>query len=111
MPGIIAAAWVVAAWFRPEADFVVFPVLVAASFPIGYRLALGPLELPLAAAAAIAGVMTVVVIALLMGIAGILGGPLLVEPVGPVGQASLLGACGGVAGFVVSRWPRRHASS
>ena len=109
--GVFAAAWVVTAWFRPDGDFVVFPVLVAGSFPIGYRLGMGPVSIPLAAGAAAAGVINVVVVALFLEIAGILGGPQLLPSFGAVGQATALGVAGGIVGVVLAWWsvPSRSA--
>jgi hypothetical protein len=101
--GVFAAAWAVAAWFRPEADFVVFPFLVAASFPLSYRLAMGPPPAPLAAGAASAGVINVVVVSLFLALAGILAPAQLIPAFGAVGEATFIGALGGVIGFVLSR--------
>lgn len=104
--GVFAAGWVLAAWLRPEADYIAFPVLVAGSFPISYRLALGPIPLPVAAGAAIGGTINTIVVALLLEIAGILGGPDLLPGGSAVVQATILGALGGLAGMMVAAWRR-----
>jgi hypothetical protein len=102
---VFAAAWVIAAWLRPDADYVAFPVLVAASFPISYGLALGALPVPLAVGAAVGGTINTIVIALLLEVAGILGGPDLVPGLSAVGQATLLGFVGAtLGGLVAVRW-------
>lgn len=100
--GVFAGAWVIAAWFRPEADFVFFPILVAASFPISYRLGLGRIPPALAAAAAVGGIVNVVVVALFLGLAGALGPPILLPPLGGVGQATVLGVVGAALGYLAS---------
>ncbi len=101
--GIFAAAWVIAAWFRPEADFVFFPVLVAASFPVTYRLMMGPLPAPLAAGTAAAGVANAIVATLVMMVAGILADARLFPALGRIGQATALAVAGGLIGNVLSR--------
>ncbi len=100
---MFAAAWVVAAWFRPEADYVFFPVLVAASFPVTYRLMIGPLPAALAAGTAAAGVANAVVAALVMAVAGILADARLLPASGRIGQAAALAVAGGLVGYAVSR--------
>ena len=100
--GVFAGAWVAAAWFRPDADFVVFPVLVAASFPVSYRLGMGPIPPALAAGAAIGGVANVVVVALFLALTGVLGPPILLPPLGAVGEATLLGVAGAAVGYLAS---------
>jgi hypothetical protein len=101
---VFAAAWVIAAWRRPEADYIAFPVLVAGSFPISYRLALGPLNTALASGAAAAGAINTIVLALLLEVAGILGGADLWPALGAVGQATMLGAIGAIAAaFIATR--------
>jgi hypothetical protein len=104
--GVFAAAWVLAAWLRPDADYVAFPVLVSGSFPISYRLAMGPLSPPLAIGAAAAGAINTIVLALLLQVAGILGGPDLWPALGAVGQSTLLGVLGAAAGAVASSYGR-----
>lgn len=100
--GVFAGAWVVAAWFRPDADFVFFPILVAASFPVSYRLGMGPIPPALAAGAAIGGIANVVIVALFLAIAGALGPPVLLPALGAVGQATLLGVIGAALGYLAS---------
>lgn len=100
--GVFAAAWALAAWFRPEADFIFFPILVGGSFPMSYRLAVGPLPPGFAVGAGIAGLINVVVVALFLAIAGVLGPASLIPGLGPVGQATLLGAIGAGLGYVLS---------
>ncbi len=100
--GVFAAAWVIAAWLRPEADYVAFPFLVAASFPVSYRLALGPVAPTLAAAAAAGGAINVIVVALLLEVAGILGGPDVLPALGAVGQTTAIGIVGAVAGGAIA---------
>ena len=100
--GVFAGAWVVAAWFRPDADFVFFPILVAASFPVSYRLGMGRIPSALAAVAAIGGLVNVVVVALFLAIAGVLGPPILLPPLGAVGQATMLGVTGAALGYLAS---------
>lgn len=103
---MFAAAWVIAAWIRPEADYVAFPVLVAMAFPVSYRLALGPLPTPLAVGAATAGAINTIVIALLLEVAGILGGPDLLPGLNAVTQATVLGLSGAVLGAGIGVWGR-----
>ena len=91
-----------AAWIRPEADYVAFPVLVAGAFPISYRLAMGPLPRPLATGAAVAGAINTIVVALLLELAGILGGPDLIPNAAAVVQATVLGLAGATAGGVIA---------
>jgi hypothetical protein len=100
--GVFAAAWVLAAWSRPDADFVFFPILVAASFPVSYRLALGPVPAAIAAGAALGGIANVIVVSLFLALAGVLGPPILLPPFGAVGQATILGVAGAVLGYVAS---------
>lgn len=108
MSGVFAGAWVFAALLRPEVDYVLFPVLVAASFPISYRLALGPLPTPLAGGAAIAGIINTIVVTLLLGVTGLLGDAELLPALGAVGQAMALGAAGGIIGYAASRLGAPH---
>ena len=91
-----------AAWIRPEADYIAFPVLVAGAFPVSYRLALGPLPRPLATGAAVAGAINTIVVALLLELAGILGGPDLIPRGTAVVQATLLGLTGAMAGGLIA---------
>lgn len=99
---MFAAAWALAAWFRPEADFIFFPILVGGSFPLSYRLAVGALPPAFAAGAAIAGTINVVVVALFLAIAGVLGPASLIPGLGSVGQTTLLGAVGAGLGYVLA---------
>ncbi len=102
--GVFAGAWVVAAWVRPDADYVVFPILVAGSFPVSYRLALGPLPVPPAIGSAVAGAITAFVAALVMHITGVLAPATVLPAVGDVGQALTLGLLGGTLGAVLATW-------
>lgn len=99
----------IAAWLRPDADYIVFPVLVAGSFPISYRLSLGPLPGALAAGAATGGAINTIVLALLLEVAGILGGPDLIPGIGAIMQATLLGAFGAIGGAWIATWGTRRS--
>jgi hypothetical protein len=100
--GVFAGAWVVAAWLRPDADYVFFPVLVAGSFPVSYRLGIGRIPPALAAAAAVGGIANVIIVALFLALAGVLGPPILLPAFGAVGQATVLGVTGAALGYVAS---------
>ena len=65
---------------------------------MSYRLALGPVSTPLALGAAAAGAINTIVLALLLEVAGILGGPDLWPALTAVGQATLLGVLGAGGG-------------
>ncbi len=100
--GIFAAAWVTANYFRPDSDFVLFPVLIAFSVPVAYRLAGGPLPRPVATGAGAAGAINTAVIALVLNLFGGLGSARLLPALGPVGQAIVLGLGGAALGVLVS---------
>ena len=72
LSAIFAVAWVLASFVRPEADYVVLPILTAAAFPVSYRLASGPVSPSFAAVAAVAGWISTVFVALVMDLAGAL---------------------------------------
>ena len=107
--GIFGAAWVYASWVSPGVDFVLFPIFVAFSVPVAYRLADAPLPLPLAAGAAVAGAINTTVIALVLNTFGGLDTAEMIPALGPVGQAIVLGLGGAIAGAAVSvDWRRRR---
>ncbi len=108
LSAIFAVAWVLASFVRPDADYVVLPMLAAGSFPVSYRLAAGPLPPTFAAGAAVAGLVSTVFVALVMDIAGILAPPTVFPGLGAVGQAMALGAIGATIGGVAATiTPRR----
>jgi hypothetical protein len=102
LSAIFAVAWVVASFVRPEADYVVLPVLTAAAFPVSYRLASGPVSPSFATVAAVAGWISTVFVALVMNLAGALAEPSLFPGLGGVGQAMVLGGVGAVVGGVAA---------
>ena len=107
--GIFGAAWVYASWLSPDVDFVLFPILVAFSVPVAYRLADGPLTRPVAVGAAAAGAINTALIALVLNIFGGLGAAGVIPVLGPVGHAIVLGVAGAAAGAVVSLDWRRSS--
>jgi hypothetical protein len=102
LSAIFAVAWVVASFVRPEADYVILPVLTAAAFPISYRLASGPVPPSFAAGAAVAGWISTVFVALVMNLTGALAEPSLLPGLGGIGQAMVLGGVGAVIGGVAA---------
>lgn|GEM_PF-2262817 len=102
LSAIFAVAWVGASFFRPDADYVVLPVLTAAVFPVSYRLAIGPVPVPFAIGAGVAGVINTVFVALVMSVAGLLAQPSLFPSLGPIGQAMALGTAGAVIGVAAA---------
>lgn len=102
LSAIFAVAWVLASFTRPDADYVVLPVLTAAAFPISYRLAMGPVPAQFAAGAAVAGWISTVVVALVMNLSGVLAEPTVFPGLGGVGQAMALGGLGAVIGGVAA---------
>jgi hypothetical protein len=99
LSAIFAVAWVIASFVRPDADYVVLPVLTAAAFPVSYRLAAaGPLPPSFAAGAAVAGWISTVFVALVMNLAGALADPSLFPGLGGIGQAMVLGGIGAAIG-------------
>lgn len=102
LSAIFAVAWVVASFLRPEADYVILPVLTAAAFPISYRLASGPVPPSFAAGAAVAGWISTVFVALVMNLTGALAEPSLFPGLGGIGQAMVLGGVGAVIGGVAA---------
>jgi len=100
--GIFAAVWVIATWFWPDNDFVMFPFLIAFSVPVAYRLSDGPLSVPVAAGAAAAGTINTALIALVLNAFGRLADARLTPALGPVGQAIVLGLAGATIGALVS---------
>jgi hypothetical protein len=108
---VFAAAWVFAAWLAPGANYFLFPVLVAGSMPVAYRLSLGrPLPGPLSAAAAVAGIVNALVLAAVLTIAGKLRGPTTLPAGGHVLDALLWAVIGGGLGAAAASWGvSRHA--
>lgn len=102
LSAIFAVAWVAASFLRPDADYVVLPVLVAAAFPVSYRLALGAVPTPFAVGAGVAGTINTLFVALVMNLTGILAPPSLLPALGPIGQATALAVAGGVIGGVAA---------
>lgn len=108
LSAIFAVAWVAASFLRPDADYVVLPVLVAAAFPVSYRLALGALPTPFAIGAGVAGTINTLFVALVMNLTGILAPPSLLPALGPIGQATVLAVAGAAIGGVAATvTPRR----
>ncbi len=101
--GAFGAIWVFIAWSRPENSYVLFPLLVAASVPVSYRLIAGrALPIGIGLGAGIAGVLNVFLLAALLAIAGKLEGPRLLPAGGNVVDAVFLGALGALAGAFVA---------
>ncbi len=101
--GVLGAIWVLMAWSRPENNYFMFPILVAAAVPLSYRLIAGrALPIGIAMGAAIAGVFNVFLLAALLGIAGKLDGPTMLPAGGPVVDAIILGVIGGAAGTLLA---------
>jgi hypothetical protein len=110
--GIFGAAWVLAAWLRPDANFVLFPLLLAGSLPVIYRLTVGgAIPWQIATAAAIAGLVNVVLLAAFLSIAGKLQGPPVIPMGGPVLDAIVWGMVGAAAGVAGASWRRPPGSS
>lgn len=107
---IFGIAWVLAAWARPEVNYVLFPLLIAGSLPVIYRLAMGrPVAVSFAVAAAIAGAFNTVLIAAVLSISDSLRGPTLLDFGGPVLDAAIWAVLGAALGVVAASWagPRR----
>ena len=101
--GAFGAIWVLIAWARPENSYFMFPLLIASSVPVSYRLIAGrALPIGIALGASIAGVLNVFLLAALLAIAGKLEGPTLVPAGGAVVDAIILGVAGAAAGAFLS---------
>ena len=103
LSGTLSAVWVFVAFLNPDNNYVLFPFLIAGAVPVSYRLAWGgPVERPVAIAGALAGVATVALVSLLLGLSGKRHGP----PILPVGGqgvgALLLAILGAAVGTVVA---------
>lgn len=105
LSGVFAGVWVVAAWLSPENNYFLFPVLIAASVPISYRLTFRkPLSHPVATGAAAAGLLNAILVALLLELSGKLQGDPLIPGTGLVLEAMVLGLVGAAAGALVTTW-------
>jgi hypothetical protein len=107
---IFGIAWVIAAWARPEVNYVLFPLLIAGSLPVIYRLGMRrPIAVSFAVAAAIAGAFNAVLLAAFLSISGSLLGPTLLGFGGPVLDAAIWAVAGAALGVVAASWagPRR----
>lgn len=107
---IFAVSWVLAAWARPEVNYVLFPLLIAGSLPVIYRLTLGhAVPTAFAAAGAIAGITNTIVLAAFLAITERLQGPTVLPFGGPVLDAAIWAVIGAALGVVVASWkgPRK----
>ena len=108
---IFGVAWILAAWARPEVNYVLFPFLIGGSLPVIYRLTLGrAVPTQFAAAAAIAGAINAILIAAFLAITDRLEGPTVLEFGGPVLDAAAWAIIGSAFGVVAASWkgPRRR---
>ncbi len=102
---IFGIAWVFAAWARPEVNYVLFPVLIAGSLPVVYRLTFGhAIPSQIAAAAGIAGITNVIILAAFLAITERLEGPTVLPFGGPVLDASLWAVIGAGVGVFLASW-------
>ncbi len=110
--GAFGAIWVLVAWSRPENSYFLFPILVAASVPVSYRLIAGrALPVGFSAGAAVAGLFNVFLLAGLLAIAGKLDGPTLLPGANNVVDAVVLGAIGAVAGGFLTAYDFRSTKA
>lgn len=97
--GAFGAIWVLIAWNKPENSYFMFPLLVAASVPVSYRLIAGrALPTGFSIGAAIAGLFNVFLLAGMLAIAGKLDGPTILPAGGSVVDAIIFGSAGAVIG-------------
>jgi hypothetical protein len=102
---VFGIAWLFAAWARPEVNYVLFPVLIAGSLPVVYRLTFGrAIQTPMASAAGIAGITNVVILAAFLAITDRLEGPTVLPFGGPVLDASLWAIIGAAIGVFAASW-------
>ena len=102
---IFGVAWVLAAWVRPEVNYVLFPVLIAGAVPVAYRLTVGrAISSGFASAAAIAGIINTVVLAAFLAITERLEGPTMLDFGGPVLDAAIWAVIGGAFGVFAASW-------
>lgn len=107
--GAFGALWVLIAWGSPDRSFYLFPILVAASVPVSYRLIAGKaLPVGIAVGAAIAGQLNVFLLSALLAIAGKLEGPRLLPAGGAVVDAIVLGSIGAAAGAMLAAYEFRR---
>ena len=107
LSGAFAAAWVVAAWLQPTSSFYLFPALIAGILPLSYRInGSRPLGPGAAMGAAVAGIINVVIVAVLLSVAGKLDGPRLVDVGPPVVEAMALAIVGAAIGAGLSMLPQ-----
>jgi hypothetical protein len=105
---VFGVAWIVAAWARPEVNYVLFPLLIAGSLPVIYRLTLGrAVPTQFATAAAIAGIINAVVIAAFLAISGRLQGPTVMAVGGHVVDAAVWATIGAAFGVFAASWKGR----
>jgi len=104
---IFGVAWILAAWARPDVNYILFPILTAGSLPVIYRLTLGrAVPTPFATAAAIAGITNVVLIAAFLAITDRLNGPTVLPFGGHVLDAAIWATIGAGAGVFAASWQR-----
>lgn len=107
--GAFGALWVLIAWSSPDRSFYLFPLLVAASVPLSYRLIAGrALPIGIAVGAGIAGQFNVFLLSALLAIAGKLEGPTILPAGGAVVDAIVLGLVGATVGSFLAAWEFRR---
>ena len=103
--GAFAGVWIVMAWLKPESNFFLFPILIAAALPLSYRLSMRwPLTPPAAIGAGVAGLINVVLVSLLLAATGKLEGQTLLPFGGLVFEALVFGISGAATGAFVAMW-------
>ncbi len=100
--GVVASLWIVLVWGRPDTTFHVAPILVAGALPIAHRVRSGRLATDEAAAAALVGIFTVILVTLALAWSGKLLGPSVLPFGGPAVEAVAFGFAGGVAAAAVA---------
>lgn len=107
---LLAAAWMVLAWVRPDTTWHLGPVLAAAGVGVGHRLAgSGPLSTAAGMGTAVAGLTNALVATFILELAGKLDGPSLLPAGGPLVEALVASVVGGAAGMAVAVAGRRRA--
>lgn len=102
---VFGIAWVFSAWARPEVNYVLFPILIAGSLPVVYRLTFGrAIPSQIATAAGIAGITNVVILAAFLAITDRLEGPTVLPFGGPVLDATVWAVIGAAFGIFLASW-------